>query len=346
MDSRDRRKGERRVERDHTRTVLALIALAIAGSLAVVSCEDSSTGASGDPPTTLRTAPNGTDISHAARNTQFLCVPGLTLTKPDRSWIEGDTIVISKIPFVEGQVTWTSEFAMTLTDTTRRLKGNGLPNHPTGMFPVQEGTDAYSYYAQLPAQGYDNAAQIPIAAYDLDVTVPRDPQYDDEPHCMPYLVSGIATQTGIPWHLQIAPDSSNNLLDPIAALPMDSCWGHPYQTQYHYHGYSWKCFPNQGDPTEHSPLFGYAIDGFGVYGPRGENGVLLANDDLDECHGHTHAIEWDGEIKVMYHYHVNNEYPYAMGCYRGKPVVLPEILQHSNLHGALAHRPAPATESR
>ena len=165
------------------------------------------------------------------------------------------------------------------------------------------------------------------------------------PSAMPYLVSGVVTQTGIPWHLQIAPDSDNNLLDPIAALPMDSCWGHPYQKQYHYHGYSWKCFPNQGDPNEHSPLFGYAIDGFGVYGPRGEKGVLLTNDDLDECHGHTHAIEWDGETKVMYHYHVNNEYPYTMGCYRGKPVELPAHLQHATMHGFLTRHQTSAAES-
>jgi hypothetical protein len=333
---RGRSRGTRR-ERGRTRAALALLALATAASLAVAGCDDSSSegGGGGDAPTTLRTAPQGLDISRPARNTQFLCTPGLTITKPDRPWIEGDTVVIARIPFVEGEVSWQSEFAVTLTPATRRMKGNGLPNHPTGTFPVQQGTGAYDYYAALPAEGYDNAAAIPIEPYDLDITVPRTPQYDAEPHCMTSLVSGVVTQTGAPWHLQIAPDSENNLLDPIAALPMDSCWGHPYQAQYHYHGYSWRCFPNQGEPGEHSPLFGYAIDGFGVYGPRGENGVPVTNDDLDECHGHTHAIEWDGETRVMYHYHVNNEYPYAMGCYRGKPVELPPHLQHGTLHGAL-----------
>lgn len=323
--------------RARKRERLGILVALLVVSLAAGACDDSSTGGDGDAPATLRTAPNGLALDRPARNTQFLCVPGLTLTKPDRPWIDGDTVVIANIPFVEGEVTWESEFAVTETPTTRRLKGNGLPNHPTGTFPVQQGTGAYGYYAALPAEGYDNAAEIPIEPYDLDVTIPREPQYDAEPHCMPSLVSGVVTQTGAPWHLQIAPDSENNLLDPIAALPMDSCWGHPYQAQYHYHGYSWKCFPNQGDPDEHSPLFGYAIDGFGVYGPRGENGVPVTNDDLDECHGHTHEIEWDGATRVMYHYHVNDEYPYAMGCYRGKPVDLPEHLRHGTLHGALPH---------
>jgi len=320
-----------------TRAAVLAFALAITGAFAVAGCDNASSGEVGDPPTTLRTAPDGLVLDRPARNSQFLCVPGLKLTKPDRPWIEGETVVISKVAFVEGAVTWDSEFAVTETPTTRRMKGNGLPNHPTGTFPVQQGTDAYPYYAQLPAEGYDNAAEIPIEPYDIDITIPRNPVYDVEPHCMPSLVSGVVTQTGAPWHLQIAPDSEKNLLDPIAALPMDECWGHPYQAQYHYHGYSWKCFPNQGEQGEHSPLFGYAIDGFGVYGPRGEGGVLVTNDDLDECHGHTHEIEWDGETKVMYHYHVNNEYPYAMGCYRGKPVELAEHLRHGTLHGALPH---------
>src|SRR5215207_4704292 len=101
------------MERGHTRAARALLALMIAGSFAVAGCDDSSPAGAGDPPTTLRTAPDGLELDRPARNTQFLCVPGLVLTKPDRSWIDGDTVVISKIPFVEGEVTWESEFAVT-----------------------------------------------------------------------------------------------------------------------------------------------------------------------------------------------------------------------------------------
>jgi hypothetical protein len=58
-------------------------------------------------------------------------------------------------------------------------------------------------------------------------------------------------------------------LDPNAALPTDKCWGHPYMTMYHNHGYSWKCFPNKGKAGQQSPLYGYALDGFGVRGYAG-----------------------------------------------------------------------------
>jgi hypothetical protein len=285
----------------------------------------------GGVPTTLATPADGTPIDHAERGTLDLCPRGPILpplTRPDSPWIEGDSVIIAKTPSVEGSVNWNSEFDMFETDTERRLVGNGLPNHPTGTFPVQEGTVAYTYYSALPAEGYNSAAEIPIAAYEIDITLPLNPEVQEEPTCVSSIFTGVVSQTGAAWHADVAFDSSNHLLDPVAALPMDSCWGHPYMEQYHYHGYSWKCFPDQGEPGEHSPLFGYAIDGFGVFGPLGEDGTMVSNDDLDECHGHTHTIEWDGELKEMYHYHVNNEYPYSICCFRGTPIELPEHLQH------------------
>ena len=44
---------------------------------------------------------------------------------------------------------------------------------------------------------------------------------------------------------------------------------------------------------------------------------VLTNADLDECHGHTHTITWDGKAVVMYHYHATREFPYTVGCFRG-----------------------------
>jgi hypothetical protein len=79
------------------------------------------------------------------------------------------------------------------------------------------------------------------------------------------------------------------------------------------------CF-DQGADNEHSPLGGYLIDGFGIFGPRGEDGVVLRNKELDECHGHTHEIDWDGETVEMYHYHFTFEYPYTVGCFHGEAV--------------------------
>ena len=185
----------------------------------------------------------------------------------------------------------------------------------------------------MPAAGYPNAAAIPIKPYDLDVTVPREPIYSETPYCMNSIVVGIATQTGARWDVNIAYTGSK-WVDPVAALPLDECWGHPYSAQYHYHGYSWKCFPNQGSQTEHSPLLGYALDGFGIYGPRGDRGKLLTNAELDECHGHIGLIKWDGQWKQMYHYHLNNEFPYGPGCFRGRPATITSFTPQIHVHGS------------
>lgn len=95
----------------------------------------------------------------------------------------------------------------------------------------------------------------------------------------------------------------------------DDCSGHPeMRGAYHYHSLT-PCIEDESEG--HSDLVGYAMDGFGIYGPRGEDGETLTNADLDECHGHTHEIEWDGEALDMYHYHATWEYPYTLGCYVG-----------------------------
>jgi hypothetical protein len=85
-------------------------------------------------------------------------------------------------------------------------------------------------------------------------------------------------------------------------------------------------------------LFGYAFDGFGIYGPRGDDGKMVTNEQLDECHGHTHSVLWDGKMKKIYHYHLNNEYPYSVGCFKGK-VNYAEALGSTDMksHGRMVH---------
>nr|WP_260328680.1 YHYH protein [Streptomyces sp. Ag109_O5-1] len=158
---------------------------------------------------------------------------------------------------------------------------------------MQKGTPAHKYYAEIPSPGYPNAAAIPIKPWNLDVTVPRDPVARATPTCISQLTTGMAPAGGT-FHLEAATDAEGRPVDPNAALPLDRCWGHPYETQYHYHGPSQTCFgktasrgPVTASRSRHSPLVGYAIDGFGIYGPRGEDGKIVRNQYLDVCHGHT-----------------------------------------------------------
>ena len=299
---------------------------------------DSAATAAASNPEVFKTAPAGTPTDRPGRNLQFLCILPLTAlnngvppvyTESTNSWVHGLDIVVSEIPYVEGKVRWRNHrFKEIRRLYTRRFVGNNLPNHVTGEFPVKEGTAAYQYYKAAPGSPpYETADQIPIAAYNLDITVPRSPSYNVVPTCIDQLVSGVATQTGIVWHVNIANGTTTTYGDPLALLPNDTCFGHPYNYpgtpngQYHYHGWSWKCFPNQGNPKKHSPLFGYALDGFGIYGPRGEGGKVVTNDELDECHGHFGVVNWEGRKRNMYHYHLNYEFPYGPGCLRGRPLI-------------------------
>ena len=303
--------------------VLASLPFATNSSLAHTFPHDPSA------PSFLKTPPTGTGFGVAAKNQTFLCsnfagfdTPGISITKPDTPWVNSHNVIPAQIPYVEGEVNWNPVFNTWVENGVRYFTGNGVPNHPTGEYPLTPGQDAYPYYAELPDPSgqYANAAEMPIAPYNLYMAIPANPTYSANPTCFSDLTFAVATQTGATLHANIAVSSDPLYVDPIAALPLDQCWGHPIFDQYHYHGYSWKCFPDQGDENQHSPLFGYALDGFGVFGPRGDGGVLLTNEDLDVCHGHTGNIAWDGLLRNMYHYHLNNEYPYGPGCYRGTEI--------------------------
>jgi hypothetical protein len=42
------------------------------------------------------------------------------------------------------------------------------------------------------------------------------------------------------------------------------------------------------------------------------DGRELTSADLDECHGLTSAIEWDGQTVTMYHYVLTRDFPYGV----------------------------------
>ena len=299
-------------------------------------------------PTTLVTSLNGQAGNIVGKGLQFINPILAYLAGLDKGMVQVSTpwtntstniITISQIPFVEGSKSAKdydangSVFSMTTNPIelsplgatylpgTRSFSGNGLPNTKMGAFPVQPGTRAYDYYSVLPGSATDlsiTADTIGIAAYNLISTIPLNPVVDPTgPFPINSLIVGV-TLTGAAWHIEYANDFSGNWVSPINALPNDQCFGHPYNNQYHLHAYSWKCFPNQGTSGQ-SPVFGFALDGFPITGPRAADSHMMTNAELDECHGTTSEITMpDGTLKNTYHYVLNREYPYSVGCFRGK----------------------------
>jgi hypothetical protein len=218
-------------------------------------------------------------------------------------WISGGTFDLTKKLAVRGAVSFSgSTFSNGASGTSRVLAGNDLPTHTTGVFPVAASDPAYAY---RPNPGS-------IAANTFSVSIPADPVVAASPSCLGGEIG--VTTTGI--ELFNAFDAEGR--DAVAEETQDHCEGHPNVFGYHYHSIS-NCLPDPG--TGHSQLLGYAFDGFGIYGHRGEGGKVLTNADLDECHGHTHAVTWDGKTVVMYHYHATWEFPYVLGCFRGTSTV-------------------------
>ena len=222
-------------------------------------------------------------------------------TNPDGTWD------YTRKPQVEGNVEWISEFNVSLDGNGNRIiTGNALPDHPTGIFPITPGSVAYRY---------DGNPNI-ISEHDVLYVFPAIPEVAPEPSCVFFGPSGISLSGSAIYH------GSSTLGNDAAAHEMlDRFGGHTDGTErYHYH------FPAQDlqdhiHPREqgHSALMGYMLDGFGIYGPYGENGELLKSADLDECHGHTHPVLWDGEMIELYHYHWTYDFPYNLGCFKGTP---------------------------
>jgi hypothetical protein len=231
----------------------------------------------------------------------YLCSAPTQQDTIDAPWINGDgTFNATARPVVDGSVSWVSRFTALVQGALRVITGNGLPNHTTGIYPIATSDDAYQY----------DRNPNSIAEETISGSLTASPALLSSPGCIGSTV-GIATNG-----VQIFNGLDSKGRDAVANELQDACGGHPNAgSAYHYHNLS-PCLPDSG--SGHSALVGYALDGFGIYGLRGENGVELSNADLDVCHGHTHAIEWDGQTVEMFHYHATNEYPYTVGCFRGR----------------------------
>lgn len=254
----------------------------------------------GDAKSSTTTAKAGTIFLCRARN------PNEPGAGKDGPWIKKDgTFDLSAKVTVDGAVAWPSnKITMTLDGNTRRITSNGLPAHTTGIYPIGSKDDAYQF----------DRNPNSVKAQTVSIDLPTNPTVADKPACVGggigvgIMLSGVVLNDGL--------DAPGR--DAVAHEVQDTCQGHPEKTgTYHYHNVSSCLFKSI---EAESGLVGYAIDGFGIYGPRDPSGKLITNADLDECHGRVSEIMWDGKLVTMYHYHATYEFPYSVGCFRGTPI--------------------------
>ena len=221
-------------------------------------------------------------------------------------WIVGGSWYPARKLAVQGKIDWPSaHVSFEIVNGRRIISGNGLPvGQPTGTYPISSSDPAY----QIDRNPASISAQV------VEISLPLNPTLSATATCLSLGTIAVAL-TGV--SVFNALDGGGR--DAPAYEVLDLCNGHPERTgQYHYH--SAGACQKEAHTLGHT-LTAYAIDGFGLFGLYDGQGQEITNDDLDECHGHTHNIDWDGAETSLYHYHLTNAYPYTIGCFRGSEVV-------------------------
>jgi hypothetical protein len=178
------------------------------------------------------------------------------------------------------------------------IESQGWPNHPTATFPNS---------------GNPNTIRVQEFTFRL----PLEPRRAAAITRLPMGPIGVALN-GVVFFNPFE-QGGMNAVEGYSEVWLDSCCGHPQQTGvYHYHKYP-TCVksPFADDGTRHSPVIGFAFDGFPIHGPYESQGVMARDLEgertLDVCNGHE-------DPERGYHYHVTpGRFPYVIGGYRGVP---------------------------
>lgn len=200
----------------------------------------------------------------------------------------------------------TENVVVSFTSTHLLIRSHNLPNHPTAVFPDRlRGLDGNPNYIQervtthrIPLEPKVNANHVAMK------------NANNNDHALPMGPIGVAVN-GVVFF-----NPFDHLLDEDAVWRLDRCCGHPSpRSQYHYHKYP-ACVktPWSDDGAGHSPLIGFANDGFPVYGPYESTG-LLAKDDSSRPLNEFNLHE-DPERGP--HYHVTpGKFPHIIGGFWG-----------------------------
>lgn len=191
----------------------------------------------------------------------------------------------------------TQDLRVTYNANEITIQSQNLPNHPTGTFPNSANPNSIqvkNFTFHIPTNPAPAALPTSTPLGPCDVALNGVVFYN------PYSMEGTVAISGMgeEW--------------------FDSCCGHPDQTgTYHYHKFP-RCvkspFTERGD--DHSPIVGFAWDGYPIHGPYESKGVfakdLTGAAALDALNGHS-------DPERGYHYHVSATFPYIIGGYRGTP---------------------------
>lgn len=191
---------------------------------------------------------------------------------------------------------WNREATVTTSGVQTVVTATGSVSH--GVANSVRGWNGYP--------NVDNSSSISGQAYSWQI--PTDPSVPSSGanSRVPLGAIGVALN-GIPIYNPY--DSSGNNL--TTGEFADDCNGYLESGKYYYRKNPQCTYIDVSG--EHSPIVGYAFDGYPIYGPRDESGVYVSESSLDQYHGHT-------QTGRGYHYHVTTGAPYVLGAYyKGTP---------------------------
>ncbi|MFP6900395.1 MAG: YHYH protein [Opitutales bacterium] len=214
-------------------------------------------------------------------------------------WLDRKGDMMTKVVYVPDSV------VITVTDEHLVMKSKNLPNHPTANFP--------DYSRKI--DGNPNY----VAEQNLTFYLPLVPKRNTRAIAMDKRNTNRALPggpIGVAANGVIFFNPFDHIAEADAVWRLDRCCGHPSpNSQYHYHKYP-VCVksPWADDGEGHSPVIGFAFDGYPVYGPYEAKGVLAKNskeNPLNDFNVHQ-------DDKRGWHYHVTpGQFPHIMGGYWG-----------------------------
>jgi len=193
---------------------------------------------------------------------------------------------------------------ITVTDNHLVVRSQNLPNHPTAVFPDRSrlldgnpnSIQQKDYTWVLPLEPQVNPQHVAMNERNANQALPMGP-------------IGIATN-GIVFFNPFDQGAED------AVWRLDRCCGHPTpDATYHYHKYP-VCVksPWSDDGEDHSPVIGFAFDGFPVYGPYEAKGELAKDSKSNPLNEFN--VHFDEERG--WHYHVTpGKFPHIIGGYWG-----------------------------
>lgn len=206
------------------------------------------------------------------------------------------------------------------------VTSNGIPN--------------YEYVSMTP-----NA----LTEQNWEWTISLDPEMTGSQEDIPLLGTAGFAVNGIPIYGPNEGAFPDPYGDPVYNDILDFCLGHTGGNEdYHYHALVVACILGLSEvsETEASPLIGFSLDGFPIYGPLGC--LDEACEEVVEFQSSWETIDdpteyaWDANVCTKdscdeatdiyldrcngrvgpdgtYRYHATSSFPYILGCYAGTP---------------------------